>query len=520
MKKSLLIALIAIVFSAITLKAEIISVYNTTDVHGWYFSRAARWNKENPTREIGGFSALSSLLKKEKNPYILLDSGDMFQGTPEGNFTKGNASIALMNYLGYSAVTIGNHEYDYSEDNVKHLVKKANFPFLGANVYYKKNKKNTEYLKPYTIVEKAGKKIAILGLAGTHTKQSTLPTYVKHLDFKNEAEEAKKWVKKIIKNEKPDVIIGLVHFGMAGLTRQRIDISTWTLPAKSYTYGTLALTKTAPEMNVIFGGHNHKALPKGYYDKASDTLLCESYWSLTDVTKVDLKFDDTTGKFIKATASLIPLWIDETGKDKKADKILKKFTQKVDKKMAQVIGKSNSFLGTSKEGLDSDIGNWMTDIMRKHFKTDLAFQNTHGIRSTMQKGVLTMRDIYQIMPFDNTLVTLKITGKLLEKLMRDNLKNSYSKMQISGMQVKFKTNEKNNPTDIEIYINSKPVKPEDEFTVITNNYLTSGGSGGKAFTLSKDVHDTMIPIRNILIQNIRTSGAIERPEGKRIIKID
>ncbi|MBU2530043.1 MAG: metallophosphoesterase, partial [Elusimicrobia bacterium] len=113
MKKNLIIALIITVFSSITLRAEIISVYNTTDVHGWYFSKPARWNKENPTREIGGFPALSSLLKKEKNPYILLDSGDIFQGTPEGNLTKGNASIALMNYLGYSAVTIGNHEYDY-----------------------------------------------------------------------------------------------------------------------------------------------------------------------------------------------------------------------------------------------------------------------------------------------------------------------------------------------------------------------------------------------------------------------
>ena len=519
MKKNLIIALIVTLFSSINLNAEIISVYNTTDIHGWYFSRAARWNKENPKREIGGFSALSALLKKEKNPYIIIDSGDMFQGTPEGNFTKGNASVALMNYLGYSAVTVGNHEYDYTENNIKHLVKKAKFPFLGANIYYKENGKTPEYLKPYTIVEKAGKKIAILGLAGEHTKTSTLPTYVKHLDFKDEAKEAAKWVKEI-KKHNPDIIIGLAHFGLAGLTRERIDISTWTLPSKSYAYGTLALTRTAPEIDIIFGGHSHKVLPKGYYDKASSTLICESSWGLTDVTKVDLEFDDTTGKFIKATALVIPLWTDITGKDKKADKILKKFTKKVNKKMAQIIGKSNVSLLISKEGLDSDIGNWMTDVMRKHAKTDLAFQNTHGIRSVMTEGPLTMRDIYQIMPFDNTLVTLKMTGKLIKKLMRDNFRNSYSKMQISGMKVKFKTNKNNNPTDIDIYINSKLVKPNDEFTVVTNNYLTSGGSGGKAFTLSKDLNDTMMPIRNVLIQSIRTSSAIEKPEGNRIIKLN
>ncbi|MCG2725293.1 MAG: bifunctional metallophosphatase/5'-nucleotidase [Elusimicrobia bacterium] len=519
MKKNLIIALTITLFSSIALSAEIISVYNTADVHGWYFPRAAHWNKENPKREIGGFSAFSSLLKKEKNPYILLDSGDMFQGTPEGNLTKGKASIALMNYLEYSAVAIGNHEYDYSENNVKKLVKKAKFPFLGANVYYKENGRSAEYLKPYTIVTKADKKIAILGLAGEHTSKSTLPTYVEHLDFKNEAKEAAKWVKEI-KKHNPDVIIALVHFGMAGLTRERIDVSTWTFPSQSYAYGTLALTRTAPAIDVIFGGHNHNVLPKGYYDEASSTLICESYWGLTDVTKVDLEFDDETGKFIKARASLITLWTNETGKDEKVAKILEKFTEKVDKEMSQIIGESNVPLGTSEEGLDSPIGNWMTDVMKKYAKTDLAFQNTTGIRSVMNKGIITMRDIYQIMPFDNTLVTLKITGKLLEKLMRDNLRNSYSKMQISGMKVKFKTNKKNNPSDIEMYINSKLIKPEDEFTVITNNYLTSGGSGGMAFTLSKDLHDTMAPIRDILIQSVKTSSPIEEPEGSRIIKID
>ena len=519
MKKNLIISLSVILFSSVFLNAEILSIYHTSDAHGWYFPRAARWNKENPKREIGGFSAFSALLKKEKNPYILLDSGDMFQGTPEGNSTKGKASIALMNYLGYSAVSIGNHEYDYSEKNVKKLVKKAKFPFLGANVYYKKSGKSAEYLKPYTIVEKAGKKIAVLGLAGTHTSRTTLPTYVKHLDFKNEAKEASKWIKEI-KKHNPDVIIALVHFGMTGLTREKIDVSSWTFPSQSYANGTLALTLTAPEIDVIFGGHAHKALPKGYYDKESSTLICESSWGLTDVTKVNLEFDDETGKFIKATASLIPLWTNETGKDKKASKILKKFTKKVNKQMAQIIGASNVSLGRSNENLDSPIGNWMTDVMKKHAKTDLAFQNTHGIRSVMNKGTITMRDIYQIMPFDNTLVTLKITGKLLKKLMRDNLKNSYCKMQISGMKVKFKTDKKNNPTDIELYVNSKPVKPEDEFTAITNNYLTSGGSGGKAFTLSKDLDYTMVPIRNILIQSVKTASPIEKPEGDRIIKID
>jgi len=95
-------------FFAVQVSAKTITIYHTTDVHGWYSARPARWNKDNPVRAIGGFPALAALLKKETNPYILLDGGDMFQGTPEGALTKGMASVTLMNQLGYGAVVVGN----------------------------------------------------------------------------------------------------------------------------------------------------------------------------------------------------------------------------------------------------------------------------------------------------------------------------------------------------------------------------------------------------------------------------
>ncbi|MCX7648304.1 MAG: metallophosphoesterase, partial [Elusimicrobiales bacterium] len=101
MKK--LLSTILLLISA-NLFAEKISIYHTSDVHGMYSSREAKWDKSNPTRKIGGFAALYSLIKKDTNPYIVLDSGDMFQGTPEGNITKGEATIKYMNALGYSCL--------------------------------------------------------------------------------------------------------------------------------------------------------------------------------------------------------------------------------------------------------------------------------------------------------------------------------------------------------------------------------------------------------------------------------
>ncbi|MHB0995775.1 MAG: bifunctional metallophosphatase/5'-nucleotidase, partial [Elusimicrobiales bacterium] len=291
-----------------------VSVYHTSDVHGWYFSRPAKWDKDNSTRTIGGFAALSSLVKTEKNPYMLLDSGDTFQGTPEGTLTKGMATAELMTQLGYSASAVGNHDYDYSEANLRKVISASAFPWLGAIVYVRETGASADYLKPYTVVEKGGKRIAVIGIAGRHTATSTLPSHVNHLDFRDEAAEAARWTEEVRKTEKPDAVVMLVHAGFGGDLYGQVEISTWTFPDDRLAYGTLPIARAAkPE--VLLGGHNHVGMKKGYFDRQSGTLLSESYFGLTSVTKVDLNFDDKTGRFTGASAELIPLWTDVTGED-------------------------------------------------------------------------------------------------------------------------------------------------------------------------------------------------------------
>ena len=95
MKKIFTVFAALFVLTGLQAAAATIAVYHTSDAHGWYSARPALWDKENSTRAIGGFAALSALLKKETAPYLLLDSGDMFVGTPEGILTKGMASITL-----------------------------------------------------------------------------------------------------------------------------------------------------------------------------------------------------------------------------------------------------------------------------------------------------------------------------------------------------------------------------------------------------------------------------------------
>ena len=510
-------AALGLLFCAGVLTAKTISVYHTSDVHGWYSSRPAKWDKENSTRTIGGFAALSSLLKKEKNPYILLDSGDMFQGTPEGNSTKGMASITLMNQLGYSAGLIGNHEYDYAEDNVKVLASSASFPILGANVYAKSTGKHADYLKPYVMIEKAGTRIAVLGIAGKHTAHSTLPFNVKGLKFMDEAKETVKWMTEI-KGQKPDAVIILAHIGLAGgYGNNIVDISTLTLTDVQAGQGTLKIARSAKGAALVFGGHNHTGLAKGYYDGKSGVWLAESFWSLLDVTKAELDFDDATGKFKGARVSIIPLWTDQTGEDPEVEKTIQGFSASISAEMDKVLCESEAYLGISETGLDSAIGNWMTDAMRRQAQADIAFQNTTGIRSDIKKGVVKMRDIYQVMPFDNTAVKLEMTAAQIVRLIKDNFGNGRTRLQVSGLTVKLKLSPEGNPVEISLERDGKKVPPGTSFSVVTNNYVTSGGSGGQVFGEGRNIEDTLMPIRDLLIKDVRENSPIQLPAGGRFV---
>jgi len=491
---------------------EAIAVYHTSDAHGWYSARPALWDNANSTRSIGGFPALSALLKKETTPYLLLDSGDMFQGTPEGILTKGLASAALMNQLGYAAAVPGNHDYDYGEPSLKVLASSAAFPLLGASVYYKDSETNPAYLKPYIFVEKNGRKIGVLGIPGRHTATSTLPANVKHLDFRGEAAETAKWLPRI-KEQNPDAVIVLTHIGLSEeLSLKRVDVSTWTFePAP---FGTLQMARAARGADLILGGHNHTALLKGYRDPVSGTWLGESGYGLSYVTRAELTFDDATGKLAGLKMAVIPLWTDVTGEDPLVIKTIAGFNADVEREMGRLVGRAGSDLGFAPDGLDSPIGSWLCDETRKAAGADLAFHNTKALRAEIKKGAVGLRDVYQAMPFDNTVITMRLNGAQLRRLMADNLRSGRSFIQVSGLEVEFKEGPGGSASEIKLKRGGREITPEEDFLVATNNYLAFGGNNGDAFAGGKDIKDTLLTVRDVMLNAFLTGPVTPPPPGR------
>ncbi len=497
--------------------AEKVVVYHTSDAHGWYSARPAEWDNDQPSRLIGGFAALSARISKEKDPVLLLDSGDMFQGTPEGILTRGLASAALMNALGYAATVPGNHEYDYGERALEVIASSAAFPVLGANVYLKGTGTAPSYLKPYTVAERGGKRIAVLGIAGRHTATSTLPQNVAALDFRDEAAEASRWLAEI-RRSSPSAVVLLIHLGLdERLSRGRLDVSTWTFAEAPP--GTLRVARAAPGFDLVLGGHNHTALLRGYRDPVSGAVLGESGYGLSYTTRVELDFDGTTGELKDVTAELVPLWTDETGEDPAVLKLIAGFRAEVERGMSRVLGRAADDLPQDPGWLDSPIGNLLCDLTREAAGADIALHNTKGIRAPLRKGKVRLRDLHQSLPFENTIVTMRLYGSDLKRIMADNIIHGRSFMQVSGFEAEFLPGGGPRPAALRLLRGGREINDGDDFLVATNSYLAGGGDHSAGFSAGRDVRDTMRPVRGV-IEDALAAGPLKAPAGGRIRRLE
>ncbi len=484
---------------------ETIVIFHTSDVHGGIRARPARALHADPQRKVGGYAALANAVRAETQPWALLDSGDIFQGTPEGNLTKGKVVVAAMNALGYRAMVIGNHEYDFGEEALLELVKQARFEVLAANIVRREDGRPVAYSKPTATIEIGGVTVGIVGLATTHTPTSTLPANVAHLKFTDEVAAARRHATRL-RAEGADVVVALTHCGLLpSRARERVAAKDVTLTPRDLRYrGDLTIARGAP-VDVVMGGHTHTGLDGAWRDPESGVYVIQSYENLVAVNRVELVVDTDAGKLVQATASLRYLWIDELGEDPTVASVIDAHTEAVEGRLEEVVGHLAEDMvraGT----LDHALGRWMADVFREASAADIGVQNTFGIRDDLYAGPVTMRDLYRVMPFDNTLVVVTLDGAAVRRLVADNLMGDKSKIQVSGMTARFRRTDRG-AEDPEIRVGDEPLNDAKTYRLATNNYLAFGGSGGAALA-DAEREDTARPLRALLVAALKKQAEL------------
>lgn len=477
--------LLAVLVLPLLLAAKTITIYHTSDTHGFFYPKAGQ----------GGFAALASVIKNGPKDYLLLDSGDFANGTIETKNSKGVKAVELMNAVGYDATTIGNHEFDFKDAQVAPLLSQIKFAILAANFFEADTLKRPDFIFPYKIFTRNGVKIAVIGLANRiPTNPTKKYTFTKPLEALESALGE-------VEKENPQVVVVLVHDSLK-------DDKHGTQP-----YVGEIGQKYGDKVQVVLGGHAHKILQN---EKVNGTLFVESGCHLQNVSKVTITTDDKTGKFVKAESELIPLVVAKTGEDKQiaalADSLREPGVDEVIATIDQPLSKKSSIPAHK----DSPLDNWIADLGKAYSGTDLFIHNMGGTRVDMQAGAVTKRDLIDIHPFENTITQVTVSGRFLKRFVKTNLvpKNLYA---YSGLAVTYKLNKKGKVKDLHIWVNQKPLKNRQKYTIATNTYIANGGSEGYLFKEIPASQKKLLgtkTIRDLLEDGLRQGDVIPAPTGR------
>ena len=475
MKKLLLILLLLF---PLVVSSKTLVIFHTSDTHGFFY----------PQNKIGGFAALKNVINHEKKPFLLLDSGDFANGTAEAKFSRGAKAVQLMNAVGYSAVTIGNHEFDFKDAGITALIQESKFSILAANLREKATGLLPAGVQAARVFNVDGIKVAVIGLANNHPSQPTQKyTFIKPLTALSKALQE-------VEKQNPAVVIVIVHDSF-------VDYQHDILPYMGQ------IAKRFPgRVQVVLGGHAHKIVN----EYLESTLYVESGAHLEAVSKITVNVDDETGKFLSAQAKLISLNVDEVGQDKTVAKLAEELREPgLDNEVA-VITKRLSKKPILPNTLDGELDDWLADEGRKITKTEIFIHNTGGTRMDLLPGSLTRRQLIDLFPFNDVLISMEVPGYTLKKFIKSGLV-PWNKYTYSGITVSFDKIGPNRVKNLQIKINGKPLEKRQIYRVGTNSYIARQA-------LFTDLPQKQVGNQKVsqLIEQALSSGELFTPQTGRI----
>ena len=457
--------------------AEKFTILTTNDHHGHFMA--------NRNGEYG-MAARMTLVEKIRGEVqaagghlLLLSAGDINTGTPESDFLKAEPDIKAMNLMGYTAMAVGNHEFDKGLEVLKQQIKWAKFPFLSANIFWEKTEKPA--FTPYIIKKMGSLRVAIVGLSTTDTPVRTSRENVTGLIFKEPVTVIQNLMPTL--KQQSDMVIAVTHMGFYKDGNHGIDAP-----------GDVTLARKVDGIDFIAGGHTHEALTSP--GKINNTLIVQAGDWGRYLSRTDLEYSKETGVVLK-NYQLIPVNLvnnnptsdsvdpaaDQAPREKifshpEMTALLAPYAAKVQKQLQRPIGSVDGYFEGNRDVIrnqETNLGNLVGCAMASIAGCDIGIQNSGGIRDSLAKGPVTFRDLIKIHPFGNTISQVTLTGSELKPYMKKVLSlpaGHGSFAQIWGISATLKGKKM-----VQLAVNSQPVVDADSYTLALNSFIATGGDG-------------------------------------------
>jgi len=493
-------------------RTKYITILHTNDVHG----RIEPFKYEDKKGLIGGMARRAALIKAlegSNENVVTVDAGDFAQGSLFFNIFSGIPDVKLMHAAGYDIATLGNHEFDKGLKVTKEIVKQSEFPFVCANIRFTGDKELQEMIKPYVIKDYNEVKVAFIGLISEQLK--ILANKLDDVEILDSVKTGREIAEKI--NSEVDLIVVISHMG------EDDDIE---------------LAKAVPEIDVIIGGHSHTFIeqPRIYNEKQDKTLVLQGgefgvYLGRLDISVKDKEIQSYYYSFIPVDEQITA--------DVDIQKKVKILAKEIEKYKHKKIGKLVVAIGDEDKNIRKTLmkkGSLVTEAIKYRFpEVDVVLQNSGGIRLNRQigPGDITLADILELYPFENTIVTLELKGSdlksVLETSSRRYPRSSGGFLQSLGLEYTINTDKPHqvlseNGLEIitpgnrvsDIKINEAPLESDKYYIIAVNDYMYNGGNGYSQFERAKNVLDTGILVQDVIEEYLQEKSPVSPEVRDRI----
>lgn len=471
------------------------SILHTNDHHGHFWANA---------QGEYGLAAQKTLMDQQRYDVqakgggaLILSAGDVNTGVPESDVLNAEPDIRGMNLIGYDAMALGNHEFDKPLSVLQKQQKWAKFPFLAANIYAKGSDKRL--FKPWAIFNRMGLKIAVIGLTTTDTLRIANPQNVAQIEIRDPVKETEKAVAELRASDKPDVIIALTHMGHYDDGQHGSNAPGDVELARSLPPGTV---------NVIVGGHSHDAVCMAKEnvsvadyqpgqpcqpDRQNGVWIVQAKEWGKFVGRGDFTFRN--GELTLDNYQLIPVnlkhkvknldgsetWLpyqEAIAQNGAMMKLLTPYQLRAGKQLAVNVGRSDSVFDGDRSKVRFEQMPLAQLILRAQMaatQADFAVISGGGIRTSLAQGEISWRDLLQIQPFGNQVVSVTLTGKELLNYLATvaNIKaDSGGFAQFSNISLVA-----DGKSVSAVKINGEPLQLDKTYRMATNSFNASGGDG-------------------------------------------
>ena len=535
-----------------------ITILSTNDLHGQLDPIPHRRFPGKVKPMVGGARALAATVAelRAQNPQgtILVDAGDFMQGTLLSGHTEGVPVRDLYHLLGHDAVAVGNHEFDFGPvgdrspdirpdlDNrgaLKAWARRARFPVLSANIIDAGGRPvRWPNVVPSAVVTRKGVRVGLIGLTTPATARSAMPAMVHGLRFEPLLMAAEREATRL-RRRGVSVVVVVAHAGGECPTRDAGDCTGELF--------TDLLARLKPGLvDVVVAGHTHQCI----WHRHRGVLVAEACSHGKALGRVELTVDRRTGRVVPGASQALPpvnvchqvfagtgdcdrppagtggelvpnpLLARHRDKVAAAGRIIARYREGIQQLERQELAVVARTMRHDRFG-SSEVASYFAQAMLEAVPgADCAVLNSGGVRASLPAGTITMRHVFEAMPFENRVATARLTGAELRRLLEVGTARSFGIFQVAGLRLRARCGD---PIRLDSVTTAggQALDPARIYTVVLNDYLLTGGDGVGVVTHDvpaerKKIHAGLL-IREVIARKLKAAGGPINPADRPVI---